>query len=640
MEYKGVNLACGTFKIPDFLNVDIDSNVAPDLVADIRSLPLEDGCTDSVYIGHGLEHMAWDDVGRVLAEAKRIVSKRGSVTVCVPNVLRACQKVEAGEETIEWLQNVVLGAEHERPTQRHNSAFTPNGLEAVLKKHFPIVESSSFSPLSAFNVDWQVTFVCKKAPLFQKDITVIIPTIRPENIPAIVLALENQEYGAEVHVLFREDMERIGAPKMVNALIADAKTDLVCFIGDDTMPQDGMLAEAMRVMADTEAWLVGLNDGCGKPTHWLMDRRLLNCLEDGQAFYEGYFHNFCDDELRVRADKLGKYVFAENAKIQHSHPCHGNAPMDDDYKRVLDPERWAHDETLFRDRCCKLSVCMIVKNEAEMLARCLDSVSGADEIVIVDTGSTDGTMEVARRYTDKVFEFPWCDDFAAARNQALTHSSNDWVLSIDADEILQEGGIEAIRAKMLTSCDGITVNMTNAVDTDYRVPRVFRNKKCVKWVGRIHEIPMGKDGRLSGEDSDATIIFTTSPAHQLDPDRNVRLLQAELVDNPENTRARYYLGLEWMYRSKWKEAIETFDEYLKRASWNAEIVDALYQKSRALWWSGDCNNGKIVAANCVFMNPNFKGGIRNLASMYPEKDASVILEMLNKADDSDTLFKR
>ena len=82
-----------------------------------------------------------------------------------------------------------------------------------------------------------------------------------------------------------------------------------------------------------------------------------------------------------------------------------------------------------------LSLCMIVKNEESCLDRCLKSVSTfVDEIIIVDTGSTDNTIDIARRYIARVFEIPWEDDFAAARNISLQYAEKDWILILDADE--------------------------------------------------------------------------------------------------------------------------------------------------------------------------------------------------------------
>lgn len=87
-----------------------------------------------------------------------------------------------------------------------------------------------------------------------------------------------------------------------------------------------------------------------------------------------------------------------------------------------------------------ISVCMIVKNEEEVLARCLACITSfADEIVIVDTGSTDKTKEIAASFTDDVYDFPWCDDFSKARNYSFSKATQDFIMWLDADDvILQE----------------------------------------------------------------------------------------------------------------------------------------------------------------------------------------------------------
>src|SRR3990172_5263948 len=87
-----------------------------------------------------------------------------------------------------------------------------------------------------------------------------------------------------------------------------------------------------------------------------------------------------------------------------------------------------------------ISLCMMVKNEEEMLPRCLESVKAwVDEIIIVDTGSCDGTLEIARGYTQKVYLHPWFDDFSGMRNITLSYATGDWILVLDADEELVNG---------------------------------------------------------------------------------------------------------------------------------------------------------------------------------------------------------
>ena len=85
----------------------------------------------------------------------------------------------------------------------------------------------------------------------------------------------------------------------------------------------------------------------------------------------------------------------------------------------------------------KISACMIVKNEADNLAKTLPSLSQVvDEIIVVDTGSTDETVAVAEKYGAKVLHFTWCDDFSAARNYSLRYATGDWVMWTDADELI------------------------------------------------------------------------------------------------------------------------------------------------------------------------------------------------------------
>jgi len=141
---------------------------------------------------------------------------------------------------------------------------------------------------------------------------------------------------------------------------------------------------------------------------------------------------------------------------------------------------------------------MIVKNEADILARCLDSVADImDEIVIVDTGSTDKTKEVAARYTDKIFDFVWINDFSAARNFAFSKAGCDYIYSADADEIIDE--INRQRFKdLIKSLDGeielVQMYYVNQLkfgtvynfDREYR-PKLFKRNRVFTWIDPIHE---------------------------------------------------------------------------------------------------------------------------------------------------------
>ena len=140
-----------------------------------------------------------------------------------------------------------------------------------------------------------------------------------------------------------------------------------------------------------------------------------------------------------------------------------------------------------------VSVCMIVKDAQGTLYRCLESVKPiADEIVVCDTGSSDRTMEIAREYTDQVYEIPWDDDFAAARNRSIEKATGDWVLWIDADEYLL-GGENLGKYLRDNMYNGYVIRQHHhAIDAEFKpdVPvRLFRNGMGIMFFGCVHEHP-------------------------------------------------------------------------------------------------------------------------------------------------------
>lgn len=143
-------------------------------------------------------------------------------------------------------------------------------------------------------------------------------------------------------------------------------------------------------------------------------------------------------------------------------------------------------------------MCMIVKNEHDILRRCLDSYAGIyNELIIVDTGSTDDTKEIARQYTDNIYDFEWCDDFAAARNFAFSKAKCEYILSVDADEELDEYNNLALRnlkTALLTDIDIVQMYYVNesAFNSVYNVhkelrPKLFKRVRNFNWISPIHE---------------------------------------------------------------------------------------------------------------------------------------------------------
>ena len=165
-----------------------------------------------------------------------------------------------------------------------------------------------------------------------------------------------------------------------------------------------------------------------------------------------------------------------------------------------------------------ISLCMIVKNEESILARCLDTAADlADEIVIVDTGSTDGTKQVAARYTDKIYDFEWIDDFSAARNFAFSKATMEYIYSADADEVLSEENRERFRRMketLLPEIEIVQMKYANQLqfrtvynfDEEYR-PKLFKRKRDFVWEAPIHETV-----RLEPVVFDSDIVITHLPA--------------------------------------------------------------------------------------------------------------------------------
>ncbi len=145
-----------------------------------------------------------------------------------------------------------------------------------------------------------------------------------------------------------------------------------------------------------------------------------------------------------------------------------------------------------------ISLCMIVKNEERILARCLDSLKGLmDEIIIVDTGSTDKTKEIAAAYTDRLYDFAWTGDFSEARNFAFSKAGMEYIYSADADEVLDEENRAAfLRMKQILLPEIEIVQMYYAnqlengtiynYDKELR-PKLFKRNRTFRWQGAIHE---------------------------------------------------------------------------------------------------------------------------------------------------------
>ena len=188
-----------------------------------------------------------------------------------------------------------------------------------------------------------------------------------------------------------------------------------------------------------------------------------------------------------------------------------------------------------------LSICIITKNEQENIERCLKSLMPYEmEIIVVDTGSTDNTKDIVQRYTDKVFDFEWCDDFAAAKNFAISKTSNDYIIMLDSDEYIDKlEESELIRTIGNNSDKAGRIQIKNVFkktdpckESREWVSRIF-NKKSYHYEGRIHEQIVRYDGKQYDTfKAPVTIIHTgydlTEKEKKAKAKRNISLLEKEL----------------------------------------------------------------------------------------------------------------
>jgi tetratricopeptide (TPR) repeat protein len=217
-----------------------------------------------------------------------------------------------------------------------------------------------------------------------------------------------------------------------------------------------------------------------------------------------------------------------------------------------------------------VSACLIVKNESRVLERCLASLSDVvDEIVVVDTGSTDATPEIAGSFGARMCHYAWTGDFAAARNVGLDAASSDWILVIDADEYLAAETRPQVRAVIdHTDADGILITVRNLLAPDDLIQsaeslivRLFRRRDDVRFAGIIHEevtgAITGRGGRIVG--SPIVIVHDgyaseTTQAGGTRAERNLPLLLRAAGDAPLDPYLQFHLGATYQHLGRHADA--------------------------------------------------------------------------------------
>ena len=228
-----------------------------------------------------------------------------------------------------------------------------------------------------------------------------------------------------------------------------------------------------------------------------------------------------------------------------------------------------------------VSLCMIVRDEEAVLERCLASAAPlADEIVIVDTGSTDATKEIAGRFTRRIYDFAWIDDFSAARNFAFSKGTGDFLMWLDADDVLLPADLQKfldLKARLTHETDLVMAPYHTAFDagghplfTYYR-ERLLRREAGFRWEGAVHEA-IAPAGRIHYTDA----AVTHKKERPGDPDRNLRIFQKLLAaGTPLAPREQFYYARELYYHKDYEEAAAVLTRFLQQGEgWVENNIDA------------------------------------------------------------------
>ncbi|NGP43865.1 glycosyltransferase family 2 protein [Bacillaceae bacterium SIJ1] len=220
----------------------------------------------------------------------------------------------------------------------------------------------------------------------------------------------------------------------------------------------------------------------------------------------------------------------------------------------------------------EISLCMIVKNEEEVLGDCLESVKGiADEINILDTGSTDRTKEVAARFTDRIYDFEWVDHFAKARNAAFAKATKPYILWLDADDLLLEKDrvkLLALKKQLAPEVDAVSMfyhtmfDENGNVSFEYRRNRLVKRENGFRWHGAVHEY-LAVGGHIV--ESDIAITHQKNKkTNQLPKDRNLKIYERMLEKNEEMTpRDLYYFANELKDHQQAERSNQFYEKFLQ-----------------------------------------------------------------------------
>ncbi len=317
--------------------------------------------------------------------------------------------------------------------------------------------------------------------------------------------------------------------------------------------------------------------------------------------------NFEDDDYCLRAQAAGfRAVIVREAFVHHFGSATFKA-VGVDYRALM-----ARNEQLFLEKWAqplnppepgdagppsKLSMCMIARDSSRTIGAALESIKPwVDEMIVVDTGSTDDTPRIAAAAGARVSHFPWCDDFAAARNASLSQASGDWLFWMDSDDTIDQANGRRLRELtcrthapqtmgfiLQVHCpSGAQGQGVYATETAVDHVKVIRNRPEIRFSGRIHEQVLPAIRSLGGEIQWTNIYVVHSGSCRSEESRarkharDLRLLELEIKDNPDSTFALFNLGMTLLDMGRFADALGPLCQSFQLATPAESHVRKLY----------------------------------------------------------------
>ncbi|MFD1139403.1 glycosyltransferase [Paenibacillus urinalis] len=297
-----------------------------------------------------------------------------------------------------------------------------------------------------------------------------------------------------------------------------------------------------------------------------------------------------------------------------------------------------------------ISLCMIVKNEEKQLKRCLESVRDkVDEIVIVDTGSTDLTLDIAREYTSKVYHYEWSNDFSAARNFSLKYATSDYILVLDADEYLSED--TNLQKEVAQGFHYYILKIHNTLSYgrafDHTAVRLFIRDKNMYFQNRLHEHLniIDDNHHYKGGFGIATLIYHSGYTNELLAEkektkRNLPLMKKEVDENP-NAYNLFNMGKTYLSIEEYEKAVEYFRRAYPISGNRAYMPELIAKLAFCLGKLELYKDGIRILSNAVHLFPNETEIHSMLGRLFLDagyfKDAEIVYRKCLEIGDQGTM---